>query len=202
MCWNVHPKCVMVKNNVLWLVIMYSVIFSTNLWRYFHLQLRIWQMLKAYICISSSMLKGEYHIRKWRMQRVNTDMFFTLFTLWSERKQRIQSTYVANVIYVCDALQNSTIGWSGDKLLNTGVIFVFFAHKNYSSSFLKLQLNQWYHMDYFNDVLATFLSLDRVRILGVYEGSESSRNTSKVYTFVFRRWTKVLPVWNDMGVSN
>ncbi len=34
-------------------------------------------------------------------------------------------------------------------------------------------------MDYFNDVLATFLSLDRVRILAVYEGSESSRNAQK-----------------------
>ncbi len=29
-------------------------------------------------------------------------------------------------------------------------------------------------MDYFTDLLATFLSLDRVRILAVYGGSESS----------------------------
>ncbi len=28
-------------------------------------------------------------------------------------------------------------------------------------------------MDYFNDLLATFLDLDRVRILAVYGGSES-----------------------------
>ncbi len=46
------------------------------------------------------------------------------------------------------------------KLLNK-VIFVFFAHKKYSHSFIKLQLNHWCHMDYFNDVLTTFLGLER-----------------------------------------
>ncbi len=45
--------------------------------------------------------------------------------------------------------------------------FVFFTHKKYSCSFVKLRLNHWCHMDYFNDVLATFQSLDRVRILAV-----------------------------------
>ncbi len=34
-------------------------------------------------------------------------------------------------------------------------------------------------MDYFNDVLATFLDLDRGNILAVYGGSESSQNSSK-----------------------
>ncbi len=48
------------------------------------------------------------------------------------------------------------------------VIFVFFAHKKYSLSFTKLRLNHWCHMDYFNDVLATFLCVDRGNTLAVY----------------------------------
>ncbi len=34
--------------------------------------------------------------------------------------------------------------------------------------------------EYFNDVLAMFLSIDDVRILAVYGGSESSRSSSKI----------------------
>ncbi len=44
-------------------------------------------------------------------------------------------------------------------LLNKYIIFVFLEHKKYSRSFVKLRLNHWFHMDYFNDVLATFLGL-------------------------------------------
>ncbi len=125
---------------------------------------------------------GEYHTRK---QRIHTD---TLFTFRSKRKQCKQCIRVrccwhrtAYAVYVCDILQNSATGWrGGDELLNKVVIFVFFVHKKYSRSFVKLQLNHWCHMDYFNDVLATFLSLDRVRILAVYGGSESSQNSSKI----------------------
>ncbi len=36
-------------------------------------------------------------------------------------------------------------------------------------------------MDYFNNLLAKFLSLDRVRILAVYGGSESSRKCNLKY---------------------
>ncbi len=46
-----------------------------------------------------------------------------------------------------------------EELLNKVVIFVFFAHKMYYLSFVKLQLNHWCHMDYFNYVLSTFLGL-------------------------------------------
>ncbi len=35
-------------------------------------------------------------------------------------------------------------------------------------------------MDYFNDLLATFLDLDRSRILAVYAGSENTQNSSKI----------------------
>ncbi len=78
------------------------------------------------------------------------------------------------------------------QLLNKVVILVFFAHKKYSQSFVKLRSNRWYHMDYLNDLLATFLSLDRVRTLGVYGGSESSRNASNILIYV--------PTWG--GVIN
>ncbi len=46
--------------------------------------------------------------------------------------------------------------------------FFFFAYKKYSCSFVKLWLNHWCHMDYFNDVLTNFLSLHRGRNLAVY----------------------------------
>ncbi len=54
-------------------------------------------------------------------------------------------------------------------------IIVFFAHKNYSRSFVKLQLNPWCQMDYFTDLLATFLCVDRGNIVAIYGGSESSQ---------------------------
>ncbi len=80
------------------------------------------------------------------------------------------ATYVCGyVVYVCDTLQNGAIGWcGGDELLNKVVFFVFFVHKKYFRSFVKLQLNHCCPMDYFNVDPATFLSLDRVRVLAVY----------------------------------
>ncbi len=60
------------------------------------------------------------------------------------------------------------------KLLNKVIIFVFFAHKKYSRSFIKLRLNPWCHMDYFNDVLTTFVGLKCVSSLAVYmEGQKA-----------------------------
>ncbi len=53
--------------------------------------------------------------------------------------------------------------WKRRNCWKKVVIFVFFAYKKYSSSFIKLWLNQWCHMDYFNNVLTTFLGLERVR---------------------------------------
>ncbi len=40
-------------------------------------------------------------------------------------------------------------------------------------------LNLCCHMDYFNDVLATFLALERISCVVVYAGPESSRISSK-----------------------
>ncbi len=76
----------------------------------------------------------------------------------------------AYVVYIQWVLSKIEPGWrGGDELLNKVVIFVFFAHKKYSRSFVKLRLNPWCHMDYFNDVLAMFLCVDRGSILAVYE---------------------------------
>ncbi len=48
-----------------------------------------------------------------------------------------------------------------------------FTHKKYYRSFIKLRLNHWCHIDYFNDVLTTFLGLERGNCVVVYVGSES-----------------------------
>ncbi len=63
-------------------------------------------------------------------------------------------------------------------LLNKVIIVVFFVHKMYSHSFIKLRLN-WCHIDYFNDVLTTFLGLKRVSCVAVYAGSEKLSNFIK-----------------------
>ncbi len=60
------------------------------------------------------------------------------------------------------------------KLLNKVIIFVFFAHKKYSCSFIKLRLNHWCHMNYFNDDLTNFLGLECSSYIAVYAESESS----------------------------
>ncbi len=99
-------------------------------------------------------------------------MYVRRYIVYNQSVNNINSISV--YISVCDTLQNGTTGWlGGGKLLNKVVIFVFFAHEKYSRSFVKLWLNRWWHMDYFNDVLAMFLSLDRVRILAVYESQRA-----------------------------
>ncbi len=65
---------------------------------------------------------------------------------------------IAYAVYVQWILSKMAPGWcGGDKLLNKVVIFIFYVHKKYSRSFVKVRLNLWFHMDCFNDVLATFL---------------------------------------------
>jgi len=86
------------------------------------------------------------------------------------------------------------------KSSNKAVILVFFAHKYYFCSFIELRLNHCCHMDYLNYAITTFQGLERS--LAVYGGSESSQISSKISSFVFWRWTKVLQVWNDMRASN
>ncbi len=75
-------------------------------------------------------------------------------------EQHMSFTYVI--------LQNGAIGWRrGDELLNKVIIFVFFAHKKYFHGFVKLRLDHWCHMDYFNNFLFMLMDLDRVRVLAV-----------------------------------
>ncbi len=69
--------------------------------------------------------------------------------------------------YTCEqALKTDT---EEKKLLNKVIIFVFFAHKKYSHSFITLRLNHWCHMDYFNDALTMFLGLECVSCVAVYD---------------------------------
>ncbi len=71
-------------------------------------------------------------------------------------------------------LSKMALQWrGGDKLFNKVVIFVFFAFKKYSRSFIMLWLNHWWQMDYFDDVFHTFLGLDSVIYLTV-NGSVTS----------------------------
>ncbi len=58
--------------------------------------------------------------------------------------------------------------------------FCVFAHKKYSCSFITLRLNYWCHMDYYINVLTTFLGLERGSYIAVYAGSESSWISSKI----------------------
>ncbi len=45
----------------------------------------------------------------------------------------------------------------------------------------KLQLNHWCYMDYFNDVLTTFLGLERVSYIAVYAGSQKALGYHQKY---------------------
>ncbi len=58
-------------------------------------------------------------------------------------------------------------------------------------------------MDYFNDLLATFLDVDRVNYIAVYRKvRELSECIKNILICVPKKQTKLLRVWNDMGVSD
>ncbi len=82
----------------------------------------------------------------------------------------------AYVVYVQWIFSKMVLGWrGGDKLLNK-VVFFPFAHKKYSRSFVKLWLNLWCHMDYFTDLLATFLDLGTFQLYCcLWEGQTALR---------------------------
>ncbi len=54
------------------------------------------------------------------------------------------------MLYSCERASTDT---EEKKLLNKVIILVFFAHKKFLYSFIKLQLNNWCHMDYFKGLL-------------------------------------------------
>ncbi len=89
------------------------------------------------------------------------------------------------------------LGWGkGDELLNKVVIFVFFARSKSSRSFIKLGwtpdvtwiiltmslLRFWTLI-----VVITLLSMEDQKALGFHQK----------HLIMFRRWTKVLRVWNE-----
>ncbi len=125
-----------------------------------------------------------------------------LFMLWFEWKQRIRAVRLTqNSIHsLCPVgtLQNGVIV----ELLNKVVIFVFFAYKKYSRSFITFRLNHWWQMDYSDDVFHTFLGLDSVKYLAV------NGTVTRLPVFIQNilncvpKMNEALWVWNDMGVSD
>ncbi len=85
---------------------------------------------------------------------------------WFERKNCavILLTRLTLHIYKTQTFVSTFILWCYGKK----VVFVFFAHKTYSRIFIKLRLNRWCHMDYFNNVLIAFLGLERCSSTAVY----------------------------------
>ncbi len=77
--------------------------------------------------------------------------------------------------------------WNWEDLIQQFLLFSVSLrweyHKKYSRSFIKLRLSHWCHMDYFNDVLTTFLGLECGSCVAVYEGSVWI--SSKIYSNVF-----------------
>ncbi len=100
----------------------------------------------------------------------HADTLFSSFRLWFEWKQRIlwRSWHrTAYAVCVQCILSKMALWWcGGDELLNK-VSFFFFAYKKYSLSLVKLQSNPWCHMDYFTDLLATVMDVDRGNYIAV-----------------------------------
>ncbi len=53
------------------------------------------------------------------------------------------------------------------QMVQSSIIFIFFAYKKYSGHFIKFRLNHWWQMDYPDNVFHTFLGLDSVNYLAV-----------------------------------
>ncbi len=62
-----------------------------------------------------------------------------------------------------------------EKKLMNRIIFVFFAHKRYSCSLIKLRWNHWCRMDYFNDVLTNDLPVILLHCGKVWKTSPITR---------------------------
>ncbi len=73
----------------------------------------------------------------------------------------------AYAICVQRIISKMSLCWCRDELLNKVVVFIFFAHKKYSRHFIRVRLNHWRQMDYFDDSFHTFLGLVSVYYLAV-----------------------------------
>ncbi len=78
-------------------------------------------------------------------------------------------------------------------------LFLFSLH---TKRILIALYNYGWTPDYFTNILTTVLGLEHVSCIAVYAESESSQISSKISSFVFWRWTKVLRIWKDKRVSN
>ncbi len=123
-----------------------------------------------------------------------------LFMLWFEWKQRIRVAWLTQnsirSLRPVVTLQNGV----NVELLNKVVIFVFFAYKKYSRSFITFRLNHWWQMDYSDDVFHTLLGLDIVKYLTV-NGTSLPVFIQNILNCV-PKINEALWVWNDMGVSD
>ncbi len=87
------------------------------------------------------------------------------------------------------------------KLLNKAIIFVFFAYKKYSCSFIKLRFNHWCHMDYFNNALILpFWALNVVVSCCLWRVKKLS-DFIKNISICIPKMNKGLTVWNDMRAN-
>ncbi len=102
---------------------------------------------------------GEYH---------DSCAFFDLNVNEAQRIRVLHQQHYAYTLFLRSDQSMHMSMRRGNKLLNKVVIFVFFAHKKYSRSFVKLWLNHWCHMDHFSNVLTMFLCFDCGSILAVY----------------------------------
>ncbi len=80
---------------------------------------------------------------------------------------------IVEITTAADVHMKRMKGWGGGELLNKVVIFVFFAHKDYSHSFIRLRLNRWCHMDYFTvsgaeNISVVLLCMEGQRALGFH----------------------------------
>ncbi len=57
-------------------------------------------------------------------------------------------------------------------------------------------------MDYFTDLLATFLDVDPVNHIAIYGRARELSDSIKNILICVPKMNKALRVWNDMGVSD
>ncbi len=83
--------------------------------------------------------------------------------------------------FLCDININNIRIIQGKKLNRLiKSLFLISLHTKYSRSFITLQLNHWCHMDYFNNVLTTFLGLEYFSSTAVYRGLRKLSNFIKI----------------------
>ncbi len=84
--------------------------------------------------------------------------------------------------------------YAGAEEINCWIKSLFcFVQKKCSHCFIKFRLNHWWQMDYSDDTFHTCMD---------FNGTVTSLLVFIQNIIVFQRQTKLLRVWNDMGVSN